>query len=123
MPLDNTRRHAPIAAKMRELLGPNGEGWCRNIYHDNLYNRSCLIGAWAIATGNICSNGLVPCDTAVMAAAILRPALPEGIYPEDEFDAVTQYNDNCEGFADILRAIDVLEEIEIEQALTSEVIP
>jgi len=43
MPFDNTQV-APIANQFRNLLGPNGEHWCKDVFEDSR-GRMCLLGA------------------------------------------------------------------------------
>ena len=43
MPFDSIQT-APIANQLRNLLGPNGEHWCKNVFEDSR-GRMCLLGA------------------------------------------------------------------------------
>ena len=110
MPLDSTtfdlKLRAPIATRMREIFGKDGEGWCK-FDRENLKGQRCLVGAWQKATGASYAH------IYDAAEAALRPAFQRaGMCPVGH--DLADWNDAPERtFADISRVVDEIERMEL----------
>lgn len=101
MPLDGSKL-SPIATRMREIFGPNGEGWCQHRDRDG--PRQCLVQAYSTALGASWIVTIAALDYAVAIAAST---------PNIQCMA-SRWNDAPERtYADICRVVDEIERMEI----------
>lgn len=118
MPLDS-KNVTPIADRMRQILGPNGENWCRG--HLRQDGKFCLMGAYLIALGRKVKDGAYGSDfkdykerccemnTAVERAGFVTDLSDPSYAP--------RFNNMQTSFAPIARVIDAFAELEAEKAL------
>ena len=133
MPFDGSKIET-IAGKMRDILGPNGEFWCKDTYTDvrNGTPAVCLVGAYVTATrygGDREKFSRALCkDADVEKACVEHAFLSLGKILEaaagdndcryrSAFRTITIANDlPLTTFNDIRAALDALEEMELAAA-------
>ena len=129
MPFDG-RTAAPLAARMRALVGPEAKNWQRDHYWDR--GRGCLMGLILHAQGFEVTDSITWSKEAqanaatisgpLLFAAIARRALDRlnaaktGNRDFNKWNSVVRFNDHFAERGDILPIIDALEEIELERA-------
>ena len=110
MPFDHVEGRT-VASRMRELFGPDGQNWCRGeLYRDGAF---CLLGAFQRARGvplelMADTNKQDDCYPSFEEERILREAIS---LPDTA--TVYEWNDQSATFADILRVLDRMEELEL----------
>lgn len=123
MPFDN-KTVAPVTARMRELLGPQGEHWCR-LVRTNHKQQHCLMGILDIIEGKSLGNGLRGSRNVERLAAAVRKVdihhRRRHFYDEAAGSAsvVCNYNNSADSFADIVRLLDIAAELEIEETVNA----
>ena len=102
MPLDSTTLRAPIATRMREIFGKDGEGWCKGTRGSGFAPAHCLFSA-AFHAKDIEARRTV--------AALNRAGVLCGIH---RLGPGIKWNDAPERtFADISRVVDEIERMEL----------
>ena len=108
MPLDNTSL-TPVANRMREILGPNGEHWCTWSLSDGRGNH-CIMGAYLMALGrgrDASYNEL--CNDLLHAVRKVEPTAK----------STPGFNNRQTSFEPIRRVIDAFAEMEAEKTLAT----
>lgn len=111
--------HAEAARVMKQMLGPEGAGWCKGLYENPLTGQRCLIGAWLRVPYKLFAAIMLrqnnP-ETLAKLAGIIREQFPErvsqvtGSHPELYIMYFNDHEDTC--FADVLAILEKLETAE-----------